>query len=272
MNLLKLVVGCLMVSGAVSAYAADTAPDDPVASQGVTDSISNAFATVWADYMRQEIPADTAASSAFFKGLKEAFNVQPPMDQYYRGVLVGLSMAERIGSMKDMGFPIDGNRTVDMLSEILVNGKAPMMTGEQANEYLNNYIAEKMMPKADTVSLAAEQAFVDVVAKSKGAVTLQSGVVLVTLVDGVGESPMAGENVTVKYEGRLSDGTVFDSTEEPITMTVGKLVPGFNQGLMKMKPGGTYRLVIPSESGYGPEGIPGVIPGNAALDFTVTLQ
>ncbi|MDE5647858.1 MAG: FKBP-type peptidyl-prolyl cis-trans isomerase [Muribaculaceae bacterium] len=78
--------------------------------------------------------------------------------------------------------------------------------------------------------------------------------------------------MTVSYEGRLSDGTVFDTTETPIAMTVGTLVPGFNQGLMKMRPGGTYRLVIPAEMGYGREGIPGVIPGNAALDFTVTLQ
>lgn len=248
------------------------AQDGVKTADAVNDSVSGAFATVWADYLRQDMPMDTAAASKFLEGLNEAFRIKPPMEQYYRGVLVGLSVAERIESMKSMGMPVDGERTIEVLCALLSGREKPSMTSEQANEYLNNYVAGRMRQEPDTVATAAEQAFVDAVAQTAGAVTLPSGVVMVTLIEGVGECPAAGEDVMVSYEGRLSDGTVFDTTEAPIAMTVGKLVPGFNQGLMKMRPGGTYRLVIPAEMGYGREGIPGVIPGNAALDFTVTLQ
>lgn len=240
--------------------------------EAVNDSISGAFAVVWAEYLRQEIPTDTVAASKFLEGLAEAFSVKAPMDQYYRGVLVGMSIAERLEGMQSMGMPVDGSKTIEILSGLLSGKMSPNMASSRANEYLNNYVAKKMSHKPDTVSSAAEQAFIDGVAKMDGAVKLPSGVVMITMIDGVGESPLAGEDVMVSYEGRLSDGTVFDSTEEPIAMTVGKLVPGFNQGLLKMKPGGTYRIVIPAELGYGAEGIPGVIPGNAALDFTVSLQ
>ncbi len=49
------------------------------------------------------------------------------------------------------------------------------------------------------------------------------------------------------------------------------MTPGFSEGLKLMKPGGRYRIVMPASLGYGPDGIPGAIPGNAALDFTVEL-
>lgn len=269
MTKLKLWIAGLMLAAAGSSAAAQDAPKSDAA---VSDSISGAFATVWADYLKQDMPADPEAARKFIEGLNESLNVTPQMEQYYRGVLVGLSVAERVKSMQSMGMPVDGGKTIEVLTALLSGTKSPEMTSEQANEYLNNYVASKMKPAVDTVSVAAEQAFIDGVAKTQGAETLPSGVVLVTMIDGVGESPLVGEDVMVTYEGRLSDGTVFDSTEAPIAMTVGKLVPGFNQGLLKMKPGGTYRLVIPAEMGYGAEGIPGVIPGNAALDFTIKLQ
>lgn len=238
----------------------------------VTDSVSGAFATVWADYLKQDMPANAEAAKNFLDGLKESLAVTPEREQYFRGVLVGLSVAERVESMQKMGMPVDGIKTIELICSLLSGSLQSSMTSEQANEYLNNYVASKMKPEPDTVALAAEQAFVNGVAKLDGAETLPSGVVLVTMIDGVGECPVVGDDVMVSYEGRLSDGTVFDSTETPIAMTVGKLVPGFNQGLLKMRPGGTYRLVIPAEMGYGADGIPGVIPGNAALDFTVKLQ
>lgn len=269
MTMLKSLAVMLVLAVSPLGLSAQKSAKDDVA---LSDSISGAFATVWADYLRQDMPKDTVAASKFLEGLTEALNVQPPMEQYYRGVLVGLSVAERIESMKSMGMPVDGPKTLAALTDLLSGKAQAEMSAEEANGYLNNYVANLMRPEPDTVAMAAEQAFVDGVAQLDGAVTLPSGVVMVTMIEGVGESPAAGEDVMVSYEGRLSDGTVFDATEAPIAMTVGTLVPGFNQGLMRMKPGGTYRIVIPSEMGYGPEGIPGVIPGNAALDFTVTLQ
>ena len=81
-----------------------------------------------------------------------------------------------------------------------------------------------------------------------------------------------GDNVLVTYEGRLTNGTMFDSSAQPVPMTVGQLIPGFNEGLTMMSKGGRYRLHIPAAIGYGAEGAGGgVIPPNADLVFDVAL-
>jgi FKBP-type peptidyl-prolyl cis-trans isomerase len=105
-----------------------------------------------------------------------------------------------------------------------------------------------------------------------GNFTTASGLRFETLTPGTGPSPRLGDPVMVAYEGRLTDGTLFDSSAEPVPMVVGQLIPGFDEGLMLMRKGGRYRLRIPPELGYGPQGAGGgVIPPNATLDFTVTL-
>lgn len=102
--------------------------------------------------------------------------------------------------------------------------------------------------------------------------TTPSGLRFETLTPGNGPRPQLGQPVLVTYEGRLTDGTLFDSSEQPVPMVVGQLIPGFNEGLMMMNKGGRYRLRIPPELGYGERGAGGgVIPPNAELDFTVTL-
>eukprot|EP00094_Tigriopus_californicus_P002888 TCALIF_02785-PA protein Name:"Similar to Fkbp10 Peptidyl-prolyl cis-trans isomerase FKBP10 (Mus musculus)" AED:0.13 eAED:0.13 QI:0/0.75/0.6/0.8/1/1/5/215/262 len=88
----------------------------------------------------------------------------------------------------------------------------------------------------------------------------------------------AGDTVSVFYTGKLlADGTVFDSNEgkSPLEFEVGvgKVIPGWDQGLLGSCPGETFRLVIPSDLAYGEQGAGGgVIPPNAELDFTVTVE
>ena len=101
--------------------------------------------------------------------------------------------------------------------------------------------------------------------------TTPSGLVFQVLTEGEGPMPADGDTVSVLYTGRLSDGSEFDSTDKPVDLSVSGVVPGMSEGLKMMKPGGRYRLVIPSDLGYGNRGIRGVIPGGAALDFTVEL-
>ncbi len=89
--------------------------------------------------------------------------------------------------------------------------------------------------------------------------------------EGEGNMPQSGDKVTITYAGRLADGTMFDRSEQPVEFDVDRLVPGFTEGLKMMKPGGVYRIYIPASLGYGAEGIPGAIPGNAALVFDIKL-
>lgn len=114
--------------------------------------------------------------------------------------------------------------------------------------------------------------FIDSLAHVQGATMLPSGVVFIVETEGEGVKPTAADKVLVNYVGRLSNGTVFDDTKgEPVTFDVSGLVSGFTEGLQQMKPGGRYRIILPAATAYGEQGIPGVIPGNSALDFTVDL-
>lgn len=86
--------------------------------------------------------------------------------------------------------------------------------------------------------------------------------------------PQLGDQVLVHYEGKLVDGTKFDSSYDrgqPVPFTLGEVIPGWNEGVQLMKPGEEYQFVIPAEIGYGAQGNPPDIPPNAALVFRVEL-
>lgn len=99
--------------------------------------------------------------------------------------------------------------------------------------------------------------------------TSYRGVTVDTLSAGTGPSPTADDVALVTYEGRLADGTVFDSGER-VPLPVGQMIPGFTQALTKMQSGGRYEVFIPAALGYGAEAR-GSIPANSDLYFTVEL-
>ena len=112
---------------------------------------------------------------------------------------------------------------------------------------------------------------------------LPASVSIGVLKEGIGPHPTLEQVVWIKYTGKLADGTEFDKSPERVMPIPGVLpdgvpnivsgfVPGFTEGLLKMKKGGKYVLHIPAEKGYGatpPQGAP--IPPNADLTFEVEL-
>ena len=91
-----------------------------------------------------------------------------------------------------------------------------------------------------------------------------------------GAIPTKGQEVTVEYEGRLENGTVFDNSKdhgEPLKIRIGEgqVIEGWDQGIMSMRLGEKADLVIQSKYGYGDMGSPPKIPGGATLIFTVEL-
>lgn len=90
-----------------------------------------------------------------------------------------------------------------------------------------------------------------------------------------GEGPKPGPTDIVKFEyvGTLPDGTEFDRSQgEPVEIPVFGLVPGFSEGLQLMSKGATYKLRIPPDIGYGPQGRAPVIPPNTDILFEVKLS
>ena len=121
---------------------------------------------------------------------------------------------------------------------------------------------------------AASAAFLEKMAKEKGAQTSESGLVYIVETEGTGAQPKATDTVKVHYHGTLRDGTVFDSSVErgqPATFPFNRVIKCWTEGVQKMKTGGKSTLICPSEIAYGDRGSPPKIPGGATLVFEVEL-
>jgi len=118
------------------------------------------------------------------------------------------------------------------------------------------------------------QAYLDKAAGAPGAVKTSSGLVYVPVVVGSGETPTRSDRVRVNYEGRLIDGTVFDSSAQhgqAATLQVGGIIPCWTEALQLMKVGGKSRIVCPSTLAYGDRGAPPKILPGSTLEFDIEL-
>ena len=122
-------------------------------------------------------------------------------------------------------------------------------------------------------------AFVSTTASAQTAgktMTTASGLQIIDSVVGTGAAPKPGQICVMHYTGTLKDGKKFDSSKdrnEPFSFKLGAgmVIKGWDEGVAGMKVGGTRKLIIPPELGYGARGAGGVIPPNAELTFEVEL-
>jgi FKBP-type peptidyl-prolyl cis-trans isomerase FkpA len=116
--------------------------------------------------------------------------------------------------------------------------------------------------------------FADKVAKEAGAIKTQTGIVMRTITAGTGASPTASDVVKVHYEGKLIDGTVFDSSikgGQPVEFPLSTVVPCWTEALQNMKKGEKAQIVCPPSVAYGDRGALPTIPPAATLSFEVEL-
>jgi len=107
--------------------------------------------------------------------------------------------------------------------------------------------------------------------------TMTDELIIEDIVIGNGVEAKSSDNVTVDYTGKLMDGSIFDSSKNPnrepfsFTVGIGVVIKGWDDGVPGMKVGGTRRLTIPPNMGYGSQGAGNVIPPNATLIFDIEL-
>ncbi len=154
------------------------------------------------------------------------------------------------------------------------------MTYDEAKEVIRQYFTEMEARQKEEASKLAEinekagKEFLDENGKRAEVKTTPSGLQYEVLKEGDGPQPESTDQVEVHYTGKLIDGTVFDSSEErgvPATFGVTQVIPGWVEALQLMKAGSRWRLFIPSQLAYGPNGAGGVIGPNATLIFDVEL-
>jgi len=126
---------------------------------------------------------------------------------------------------------------------------------------------------ADSASEKGQQ-FLEENGKKEGVKTLPDGLQYKVLREGTGKKPGLSDTVSVHYEGKLVNGTVFDSSikrGQPIEFPVGGVIKGWTEALQLMPEGSKWMLYIPSKLAYGERGAPGAIGPNETLIFEVEL-
>lgn len=160
------------------------------------------------------------------------------------------------------------------------SGEKPRMTYDEAKAEIQKFFTameERLRAAAEEigkVNAAAGEEFLGKNGQRSEVKITTSGLQYEVLEEGTGIQPKATDRVMVHYTGKLIDGTVFDSSVErgePATFGVTQVIPGWVEALQLMKEGAKWRLFIPSNLAYGPNGAGGVIGPNATLIFDVEL-
>lgn len=173
------------------------------------------------------------------------------------------------------GMNINGLDTAEFVRAVeqVVKGERSEMTEVQAQGLVQEFLREQQETAGKEARLAGEK-FLEENAQKEDVVVTESGLQYQILTPAIGQKPTAADRVKCHYEGRLIDGTVFDSSYrrgEPATFPLSGVISGWTEGLQLMAVGAKFRFFIPFNLAYGAQGAGGSIPPYAALVFDVEL-
>ncbi len=160
-----------------------------------------------------------------------------------------------------------------------LDGKKPALTPEELRRTLQDLrkkvviVKDKHSRELAAKSLKDGQAFLAANKTNKGVVALPSGLQYKVLQEGKGPTPKMNDTVTMQYRGTLIDGTEFDNSrrrEEPTTLSVNGVIPGWTEALQRMKVGSKWQIFVPAGLAYGERRF-GSIPPNSTLIFELEL-
>jgi FKBP-type peptidyl-prolyl cis-trans isomerase len=219
---------------------------------------------------KKELKAQVASLKAEIDSLKKPKMI--PLDDEHSKASYGLGILVA-GNLKNQG---GDSLNVEALQEGIKDiflKKEPRINEQEAMGIVQTYMQKAAEQRA--TKLKAENAlYLEENKKKAGVTTTPSGLQYEVITAGKGKSPKAEDQVTVHYVGKLTDGTVFDSSVErgePATFGVNQVIPGWTEALQLMKEGDKWLITIPESLAYGERGAGGQIPPFATLVFEVEL-
>ena len=212
-----------------------------------------------------QMEIDTTYMDAFIKGLNEGANAGDDKKKaaYYMGIQIGQQISNRmVKGINHELFGEDSTKTISLKNFMAgfvqgVKGKKGLMTVEQAGQVAQMKMmaikAKNMEEQYGPLKKKGEE-WMAANAKKAGVKTLPSGVQYKVIKEGSGAMPKDTSTVKVNYEGRLIDGTVFDSSYkrgEAVTLRANQVIKGWTEALVHMPAGSVWEVYIPQELAYG---------------------
>jgi FKBP-type peptidyl-prolyl cis-trans isomerase FkpA len=202
---------------------------------------------------------------ATVRGFLQQLNPQAPAgDKDKMGYAVGVSIGKNLNALKD-----------DIIPARVISGIKDQMAGKPKMDMDATRAALNALTAAQGEKNKAKgEAYLADNMKKPGVKVTASGLQYEVLTAGKGAKPHASSTVKVNYVGTLVDGTEFDSSYkrgQPASFPVNRVIKGWTEALQLMNVGSKYRLVIPSDLAYGPQGSPSGIGPNSTLIFEVEL-
>ena len=236
------------------------------------------------DYLVNSLGVDTAYMGEFIKGLNEGVNAGENAKKaaYYAGIQIGQQISTRMvkGINREV-FGDDSTKSISMKNFMAAfisatTGKKSLMTMDQAQLIAQSKMREiksREMMKTYGPNKEAGEKFLKENATKEGVKMLDNGVQYKVLTEGKGAIPADTSLVKVNYEGRLIDGTVFDSSYkrgEPAIFRANQVIRGWTEALCHMPAGSVWEVYIPQDQAYG-EREQGDIKPFSALIFKIEL-
>lgn len=184
-----------------------------------------------------------------------------------------------MGNLAELPIEIDVESVIAAIKDVSA-GKETALKVEEYHKYMQEFQKKVQQAGQQAVAKAAENnkkagaEFLAENAKKDGIKVTSSGLQYRVITEGSGDKPAATSKVKVHYTGKLTDGTVFDSSVqrgEPIDFALNQVIAGWTEGVQLMTPGSKYEFFIPSDLAYGDRGAGNAIPPGATLIFEVEL-
>ena len=176
-------------------------------------------------------------------------------------------------NLKGMGVKnLNATQFAQAVTDVL-EGHATLLDDGEAQRTVTEFLQRQQAEAGKAVREEGER-FLAENAQKEGVTVLPSGLQYVVLTEGTGAKPKATDRVKCHYEGRLTDGTVFDSSYrrgEPAVFPLNGVIAGWTEGVQLMGEGAKFRFFIPYQLAYGERGAGQSIPPYAALVFDVEL-